>query len=159
MGLYDSILGSTPKDLDNILLEFDKSPLHRGDYVDGKEIENRRQTVRDYVIFNFLVRHYIKTKYGLRNYKDLVRSCVVDETFKCDPRILLARTANELKEAKEGKGITTGPIDVFISNDEELVVYDGHHRLFNALINKDKFIKIHIVSPYSFRFMNSEEKY
>lgn len=155
-----SLLEGIPREVADTLSRFDNEPLLRCDYNDdGSEIPERRERARKYVYYQAMVRYYIKKKYGLRNYKSLVKSLTPGDIITVDPHILLARSSQELEESKDGKGITSGPVDVIVTDNDELVVHDGHHRLYNALKSNRNSIKIHVLEPFPFAFLNNEEKY
>lgn len=72
----------------------------------------------------------------------------IGDEFKIDIMFIRPNLRNsEWEEAKDGNGISNGPIEVE-KNNGDFVIVDGHHRFFDSLQNGKKEIKIKIVEHW-----------
>lgn len=100
-----------------------------------------------YILFNDMS---IK-KYGKKNFIDLVKSIEIEPdgaVFQIDPSLIIPHSVGEVIEMIDGAGITNAPIEIFVpTNSYEIVIYDGHHRWYEALKNQKKMVKVKKVAP------------
>lgn len=83
-------------------------------------------------------------------FEDLYNDCKVGDMF--DLNVYFIRPCRksrfaefgEWEEAKDGQGITTGPITIDLFRDRFICV-DGHHRLYEAIKAGRSSIKVQIV--------------
>lgn len=78
--------------------------------------------------------------------EDVRNESIIGDTFNINPKYLKPYSEGEYIEMSDGNGITNGPVEICFVNSSIYIV-DGHHRVYEALKNKKKSIKVVIVEP------------
>ena len=81
---------------------------------------------------------------GREAYDKFYDEVEVGDELSIDPRLLKAHTVGELEDASDGTGVTSTPIEI-AKCDGYFVVYDGHHRLYEALRRGKKTVDCVVV--------------
>lgn len=143
MALIDNILNGMPQNASLPPISIERLSYANREFYTNDEI----MTAIYYILFNDMS---IK-KYGKKNFIDLVKSIEIEPdgaVFQIDPSLIIPHSVGEVIEMSDGAGIANAPIEVFVPKTSyEIVIYDGHHRWYEALKNHKKMVKVKKVAP------------
>ena len=78
----------------------------------------------------------------------MMSKVIIKNSAQIEKMRIAGKIAAEVIEMIDGAGITNAPIEIFVpTTSYEIVIYDGHHRWYEALKNHKKMVKVKKVAP------------
>ena len=109
-----------------------------------------RDIIQRYIDYNNNVEENVANYHdfmsdGQEAFDELYNEAQIGDVFSINPIYLKVKTPQELDESSDGQGITNAPIEVSKSNGY-FVVFDGHHRLYEAIKSGKKKVRVKVVA-------------
>lgn len=119
--------------------------------------------ILDYIDYNKNVDEYVRYN-NLDAHRLSYKNAKIGDVLRLEPQCLKVKTPEELECSRDGLGVTDmdTPIEVSKSGGH-FVVFNGHHRLYNAIKNKVKDVLVKVVAdedvtPYGEFLMYYQER-